>query len=168
MTDSQGGVHASVPLRDPPQDIRGVRNGNSYGHYRAHPKAYDHVQTHEVPDWADVDAAEGDDEEFDSGDGPIDDLHNPAYNQQSSTRPFYERQCARSVLLTNLAEGVTHRDITEAVRGGQLLDIYVRPDRAVAVSFLLASDARAFFDHVRRHDLYIKHKRVSVLLNHCL
>lgn len=164
IKDSHGAVHTSGPPPAPPQDSRGSRIGNGHGNYKAHPKAYGHVHTHEVPDWADVDAVQEDDESA-SGGGPIDELHNPAYNQQAFTRPFYERQCARSILLTNLAEGVTHRDITEAVRGGQLLDIYVRPDRAVTVSFLRASDARAFFDHVRRHDLYIKHKRVSRLLH---
>lgn len=83
-------------------------------------------------------------------------------NDQAPTRPFYERQCPRTLLLSNLADGVTHGDITEVVRGGQLLDIYMRPlDRLATVSFLQAADARAFFDHVRRHDLYIKQKRVS-------
>ncbi|ROV98257.1 hypothetical protein VSDG_04395 [Cytospora chrysosperma] len=157
-------AHTSVPPQTPIQDLPGVRNGNAHGNYKARPKAYGHVHTHEVPDWTDVDAAEEDEESI-SGGGPVDDLQNPANSQQASMRPFYERQCARSILLTNLAEGITHRDITDAVRGGQLLDIYMRPDRAVTVSFLLASDARAFFDHVRRHDLYIKHKRVDVRWN---
>ncbi|ROW12113.1 hypothetical protein VMCG_00378 [Cytospora schulzeri] len=163
MADPHVDVHPSVPPQAPVQDFRGVRNGNGLDNYKPHSKAYGHVHTHEVPDWADVDAAE--DDESDSGGGPVDDYQNPAYNHQASMRPFYERQCARSILLTNLAEGVTHGDITEAVRGGQLLDIYMRPDRAVTVSFLLASDARAFFDHVRRHDLYIRHKRVDVRWN---
>lgn len=164
IADHHVEAHNSMSPQGPIQDLRGVRNGNCHGNYKAHSKAYGHVHTHEVPDWADVDAAE-EDEESDSGGGPVDDPQNPTYSQQTSMRPFYERQCARSILLTNLAEGITHRDITEAVRGGQLLDIYMRPDRAVAVSFLLASDARAFFDHVRRHDLYIKYKRVSGLLH---
>lgn len=155
MTDPHS---TSVPPQVPPQELRGSRSGNDHGNYKVHSKAYGQRQTNEVPGWRDVDAAEED--ESGSGGGPVDDFHNPA-NQQASARPFYERQCARSILLTNLAEGVTHRDITEAVRGGQLLDIYMRPDRAVIISFLQASDARAFFDHVRRHDLYIKHKRVS-------
>jgi len=53
-------------------------------------------------------------------------------------------------------------DITEAVRGGVLLDVFVRAnDRTATVSFLNSADAKAFYDHVRRHDLYIKNKRVS-------
>ena len=61
----------------------------------------------------------------------------------------------------NLADGTTHGDITGAVRGGLLLDIFMRShERSATVSFLNAADARAFFDHARKHDLYIKNKRV--------
>lgn len=142
-----------------PQDIHGDRNGDSHINHKA--KTYVNVNTHDVPDWADDDAAE--DDESESGGGPVGNLHNPVHSQQASVRPFYERQCERSILLVNLAEGVTHGDITDAIRGGQLLDIYMRSDRSASVSFLLASEARAFLEHARRHDLYIKHKRVSGL-----
>lgn len=114
----------------------------------------------ETSDWADVDVPEEDGSASGGVFGAY--LRSPVSNEQASTRPFYERQCPRTLLLSNLAEGVTHSDITEAVRGGQLLDIYLRPlDRTATVSFLQAADARAFFDHVRRHDLYVKQKRVS-------
>lgn len=75
--------------------------------------------------------------------------------------PQFDKQCTRTVLLSNLPEGTTHADVTDAIRGGILLDIFLRShDRCVAVSFLHSADARAFFDHVRKHDLYIKNKRV--------
>lgn len=77
-------------------------------------------------------------------------------------RPQYERMATRTVLIANLAEGTTHADITGVVRGGQLLDIYLRShDRSAQVSFLCGADARKFLDHARRYDLYIKHKRVK-------
>jgi hypothetical protein len=83
---------------------------------------------------------------------------------QKSRSGQYDLKCTRTVLLSNLPEGTTHADITDAVRGGLLLDIFLRPhDRAVALSFLHAADARAFFDHVRKNDLYIKNKRVRTL-----
>lgn len=144
-----------------------VPRGISRSHhgYKAQSKSYTHhhdVHTQEVPDWADADA----DEDSTDGGGPFGISDNqgftePAAPLHANGRPFYERQCARSLLLSNLAEGTTHADITEAIRGGQLLDIYLRPhDRTAAVSFLMAADARAFFDHVRRRDLYIRQKRV--------
>ncbi|KAL2752566.1 hypothetical protein ACRALDRAFT_2068951, partial [Sodiomyces alcalophilus JCM 7366] len=79
------------------------------------------------------------------------------------SRTQYERVATRTVLLYNLPEGTTHADITSAVRGGQLLDIFLRAhDRSAQVSFLKSADAKAFYDHVRRHDLYIRHRRVNI------
>lgn len=135
------------------------------GGYYSQPKSFNHhVHTREVPDWADGDE---DDSTSAYGGGHLANNNNHGLDEsaghaRAQDRPFYERQCARSILLSNLAEGTTHADITEVIRGGQLLDIHLRPhDRTSAVSFLMAADARAFFDHVRRHDLYIRHKRVS-------
>lgn len=111
---------------------------------------------------APVDDDAGDDDYSFSGGGPVGSFQTQAYNSHAPMRPHYERQCARSILLSKLPDNTTHADITEAVRGGQLLDIHLRfNDRTAAVSFLLAADARAFYDHVKRHDLYINYKRVS-------
>ncbi|KAK2014700.1 hypothetical protein LZ32DRAFT_603098 [Colletotrichum eremochloae] len=80
-----------------------------------------------------------------------------------SVRPQLERMTTRTIIMSNLAEGTTHADVTDVVRGGQLLDIFLRThDRSAQVSFLHGSDARAFLEHTRRHDLYIRHKRVDV------
>lgn len=138
--------------------------------YRAQPSASKYGghahYAQETPDWADACSPE-DHESMSGGGGAIGELnHDHRYQGHSpiNVRPYYERQCSRSILLTNLAEGTTHSHITNAVRGGQLLDVHLRPhERTAGVSFLQAADARAFFDHVRRHDLYIKHKRVSHL-----
>ncbi len=84
-----------------------------------------------------------------------------AYGDQLPKRPKFDRQCTRTIQLLNLPEGTTHADIVAVVRGGILLDIFLRTaERSATVSFLLAPEARAFFDHVRRHGLEIKHKRV--------
>lgn len=88
-------------------------------------------------------------------------LHQKSY-EDAPMRPHYERQCARSLIFSGLGDATTHADITEAVRGGQLLDVFVKPqDRTATVSFVESADAQAFLDHVLRHDLYIKQKRVS-------
>lgn len=84
----------------------------------------------------------------------------------SAGRPTYERQCTRTIQISNLPDGTTHADITAVVRGGLLLDVFMRPhDRSATVSFLHALDARAFLDHCRRNDLYIRNKRVEVRWN---
>lgn len=54
-------------------------------------------------------------------------------------------------------------DIVDVIKGGMLLDIYLRShDRSASVSFLEEAHAQEFFRHVRRNDLYIRGKRVSV------
>ncbi|KAI3398464.1 hypothetical protein diail_9145 [Diaporthe ilicicola] len=143
---------------------RKAPNNSSYKTYNAQTKAPAQVHALEVPDW--VDDGAYDEEHSVSGGGPVGSFQTQAYNDHAAMRPQYERQCLRSILLSKLPDNTTHGDITEAVRGGRLLDIYLRPtDRTAAVSFLLAADARAFFDHVKRHDLYINHKRVDIRWN---
>ncbi|EXF82223.1 hypothetical protein CFIO01_03157 [Colletotrichum fioriniae PJ7] len=84
-------------------------------------------------------------------------------DSQLPMRPRFERLATRTVLISNLAEGTTHADVVGVVRGGQLLDIFMRPyDRTAHVSFLHGPDAAAFIEHTRRHDLYIRQKRVDV------
>lgn len=88
-------------------------------------------------------------------------------SQNQSQRQQYERQATRTIQLLNLAEGTTHADITSAVRGGMLLDVFLRThERSATVSFLHAEQAKKFFEFVRRHDLYIKNKRVSTCRVH--
>lgn len=75
----------------------------------------------------------------------------------------FQKNAKRSVQLSNLAEAVTHADIVDAVRGGMLLDIYLRSnDRIAQVSFLEENDAKDFFHHSKRNDLYIRGKRVEI------
>lgn len=82
-------------------------------------------------------------------------------SQPRFQRQQYDKFAKRTILLANLPEGVTHTDIADVVRGGMLLDIYVRThDRTASVSFLEEAAAHDFFRHVKRHDLYIRGKRV--------
>ncbi|KAI6716342.1 hypothetical protein JHW43_001120 [Diplocarpon mali] len=90
----------------------------------------------------------------------------PIESRPKSKRSHFAKFCKRTILLSNLAEGTTHADITEAVRGGMLLDIFLRSnDRSVSISFLQEAAARDFFRFVKRHDLYIRGKRVEVRWN---
>ncbi|KAG9246609.1 hypothetical protein BJ878DRAFT_496388 [Calycina marina] len=80
-----------------------------------------------------------------------------------SSRSQFEKFAKRSILIQNLPEKTTIADITNVVRGGLVLDIYLRAhDRAASVSFLESVSAQGFFRHVKRHDLYIKGKRVEI------
>ena len=125
---------------------RGIRNGDSFDWYSQNMN---------------------DDYSF-SPDGPehsfVDEENGNHQTQTKRSRPQYEKFAKRTVLLFNLPEGVTHADITNVVRGGMLLDIYLRThDRAASISFLEEVNAQEFYHHVKRHDLYIRGKRVCFL-----
>lgn len=82
-------------------------------------------------------------------------------SQTKSQRPSYEKFAKRTVQLYNLPDGTTHADVCDAVRGGMLLDMYLRThDHTAIVSFLEQAQANEFFRHVKRNDLYIRSKRV--------
>ncbi|RKU48036.1 hypothetical protein DL546_007658 [Coniochaeta pulveracea] len=116
---------------------------------------------HGQPAWADYEPEDGEylDEATIAG-GPVGaNYYEPKQAQVSE----YVQKCTRTVLIQNLPQGTTHADVTDAVRGGLLLDIFLRThDRACSVSFLHAADARYFYDYARKHDLYINNKRVTV------
>lgn len=77
-------------------------------------------------------------------------------------RQQYPKNSQRTIQLSNLPEATTHAEIAGVIRGGMLLDIYLRSnDRVAAISFLEEEHAKAFFHYVKRNDLYIRGKRVS-------
>ncbi|PHH79513.1 hypothetical protein CDD82_2334 [Ophiocordyceps australis] len=83
-------------------------------------------------------------------------------------RAHIERKAMRTLIFFNLPDGTTHADITETLRGGLLLDIYIKNrDNTAVVSFLHGADARAFFDHVRHTGLHVKRQRVDVKWHTC-
>jgi hypothetical protein len=76
-------------------------------------------------------------------------------------RQQYAKNSQRTIQLSNLPEAATHAEIANAIRGGMLLDIYLRSnDRVAAISFLEEEHAKAFFHYAKRNDLYIRGKRV--------
>ena len=42
----------------------------------------------------------------------------------------------RTVLITNLSDRTTHKDLAGIVRGGRILDIFLRNDRSATISFV--------------------------------
>ena len=74
-----------------------------------------------------------------------------------SRLPF-PRDDQRTVLFTNLSDHTTHQDLVNIIRGGRLLDVYIRNDRSATVSFV--EGAQEFLAYAKRNDFYIHAKRV--------
>ncbi|PQE22308.1 hypothetical protein CJF32_00004706 [Rutstroemia sp. NJR-2017a WRK4] len=101
-----------------------------------------------------------------AGDGFVDSGSGNNESGPRFQRPKYDNVSQRTVQLVNLPEGVTHLDVVEAVRGGMLLDIYLRShDHTASVSFLEQAHAQEFFRYVKRNDLYIRGRRVDIRWN---
>lgn len=80
-------------------------------------------------------------------------------NEPKGYKPPFPRHDKRSLFFANLPEGTTHKDIVDVVRGGRVLDIYLRKDRSATVSFV--EGAQEFLTYARKRDIYIRQKRVS-------
>jgi hypothetical protein len=65
----------------------------------------------------------------------------------------------RTILITNLPERTTHKDLAGIIRGGRLLDIFLRNDRTATISFV--EGAAEFLAYAKRTDIYLHMKRVS-------
>ncbi|KAF1841900.1 carbon-nitrogen hydrolase [Cucurbitaria berberidis CBS 394.84] len=79
------------------------------------------------------------------------------YDQALSQRvPVHDQ---RTVLITNLSERTTHKDLAGIVRGGRLLDIFLRNDRTATISFV--EGASEFLAHAKRNDIYLHMKRLE-------
>lgn len=76
-------------------------------------------------------------------------------------RKRYARDEQRTIVAKNLSDRTTHKDIVDFVRGGPVLDIYLRSnERSASISFVEGSAAQEFMNHVKRNDVYIHGKRV--------
>lgn len=143
-----------TPRNDSRQkESNGYGNGVSYSNGNGNGYDY-HMQTN------------GEDFGFmpDGADGFFDEESGNNDFQPRRQRQQYDKFAKRTIILANLPEIATHEDITDAVRGGLLLDVYLRSnDRTASVSFLEESAAHEFYSYVKRYDLYIRGKRVSIL-----
>jgi hypothetical protein len=63
------------------------------------------------------------------------------------------------VYITNLSERTTHKDLAGIIRGGRLLDIFLRSDRSATVSFV--EGAADFLAYAKRNDIYLHTKRLE-------
>ncbi|KAI0127925.1 hypothetical protein BJ170DRAFT_683747 [Xylariales sp. AK1849] len=155
----QAQLHAAVNSDTRPSMINGYGQGNSrYAGGNVFNKQ---------PEWANGDPDGDDHSALFSTDGHTPELpRNPVYHfdpKQPSERVQYARMCKRTIVLAGLADGTTHDDVTKVIRGGLVLEVYLKAaEHSVLVSFLREEDAMRFYEHSRKHDLYIKHKRVFI------
>jgi hypothetical protein len=98
---------------------------------------------------------------YHGADLPAETLSYNGTSQAGGRRAQFAKHAKRTIHLLNLPEGITYQDLTDNIRGGMLLEVLIRSDRVAAVSFLEEDAATAYFQHVKRNDLYIKAKRVS-------
>lgn len=93
----------------------------------------------------------------------------------------------RTILITNVSDRTTHKDLVGIIRGGRVLDIFLRNDRSATVSFVegagefstpplacpplrgnnLATnpDKADFLAHAKRNDIYLHTKRLEFRWN---
>ena len=75
----------------------------------------------------------------------------------------YAREEQRTIIARNLSERATHSDIVNFIRGGLLLDVYIRVnERSASISFVEGSAAQSFMSYVKRNDIYVYGKRVCL------
>lgn len=80
---------------------------------------------------------------------------------QRPERQQYARAEQRSIVAQNLSDRTTHKDLLQVIRGGTVLDIFLRNnERSASISFVEGSAAQDFMSYVKRSDVYIHGKRV--------
>lgn len=84
-----------------------------------------------------------------------------AFPTAKTEKQYYARAEQRTIIAKNLSDRVTHKDIVDIVRGGAVLDIFIRAnDRSASISFVEGSAAQEFMSYAKRNDVYIHGKRV--------
>ena len=77
-------------------------------------------------------------------------------------RHQYARSEQRTIVAQNFSDRTTAKDLLHVIRGGAVLDIFLRSnDRSASISFVEGNAAQEFMNHVRRADIYIHGKRVE-------
>ncbi|RAL11626.1 RNA-binding protein [Aspergillus homomorphus CBS 101889] len=83
-------------------------------------------------------------------------------SEESSATPTDQR----TVMIRNLPDRVTYKDIVDAVKSGALVHIYLRArERIASVSFVEEAAARSFLQHTTSQGLFVAGKRVETQWN---
>jgi hypothetical protein len=82
---------------------------------------------------------------------------------EDRSQPFENNHDQRSLVFKGISNRTTLADLARVIRGGQILNFYIRhQERQAHVSFVSAQAAEAFYLYSKRSDIYILDKRVSV------
>lgn len=74
----------------------------------------------------------------------------------------YQTNGNRTLFFTRLPEKSTYASFLEVVRGGVVVDVWMKPsDRCASVSFLQPQSAANFYRYAKKNDLYIDGRRVG-------
>lgn len=77
-------------------------------------------------------------------------------------RKRFAKMEQRTIFAKNLSDRTTHKDIVDFVRGGLVLDIYLRSsERSASISFVEGPAAQEFMNFVKRNDIYVHGKRLD-------
>ncbi|KZF22728.1 hypothetical protein L228DRAFT_282815 [Xylona heveae TC161] len=71
----------------------------------------------------------------------------------------------RTLRITGLPKHTTHKKLIEAIRGGALIDIFLKKDGSANVSFVKSDAARNFYEYSSRHGIFILGTKVDVCWN---
>ena len=160
---SQNNGQSNENAAPQPTESNGYTNGSTPTETAAHTHKYQDdkgtIKDYKVP--GGFDDFEEDDEDEDEEDGVIvsPNSEGKVYSEDIS-KGEQSSTGQRTVLIRNLPERVTHEDITDAVRGGALLYIYLRArDHFANVSFVDETAAYAFLRHTRLNGLHVAGKR---------
>ncbi|KAL6718394.1 hypothetical protein ACLMJK_004483 [Lecanora helva] len=81
-------------------------------------------------------------------------------------RKRYNREEQRTITVKNLSDRTTHKDIVHFVKGGLVLDIFLRTnERSASISFVEGAAAQNFMAYVKRNDIYVHGKRLEFSWN---
>lgn len=85
-----------------------------------------------------------------------DDFTNVGETMYQSMNPSTEER--RTLYFNGLSDRTTYRDLVSVIKGGKLLCVTMRSERAATVSFL--DGAPEFLAWTKRNDIYLQSKRV--------
>ncbi|MCJ1270940.1 hypothetical protein MMC22_010839 [Lobaria immixta] len=81
-------------------------------------------------------------------------------------KQHYAKAEQRTIVAKNLSDRVTHKDIVDIIRGGAVLDIFLRAnERSASISFIEGAAAQEFLNYAKRNDIYIHGKRIEFSWN---
>lgn len=95
---------------------------------------------------------------------PSDEKEDGCFSNSKTEKLQYARAEDRTLIIKNLSDRATHKDIVDIIRGGAVLDIFLRAnEKSASVSFVEGSAAQDFLNYTKRNDIYIHGKRVILI-----